>query len=205
VKILHVGCGRRKVSAIELAQYVGLAMDGLESAEVIHLDAREDLNPDVVCVLGEEPLPFEDDAFDLVIAWHVLEHIGRQGINAGWLEGTDADFWPELYRVLKPKGWLYAESPYRGSRWEWADPTHTRSMSEDAIIYAMQDSYRYKGSMISPFRPLCDFKWFGMGGMEKGWALVHDQQDSRNTNIRFALKAEKPLRPWWEDTQTEQD
>jgi hypothetical protein len=53
--------------------------------------------------------------------------------------------------------------------------------------------------MISPYRIGCVFAWLGMGGMEKGWALVQDPRDSRNTNFRFALKAIKPLRGWWHD------
>ena len=52
-----------------------------------------------VAAVGEH-LPFEDDSFDIVVAWMVLEHI------------TAPDFYArELGRVLKPGGWLCAVTP----------------------------------------------------------------------------------------------
>ena len=50
-------------------------------------------------------LPFEDEAFDLVISNHVVEHVGdleRQDNHLG-----------EIARVLRPGGWLYLATPNR--------------------------------------------------------------------------------------------
>ena len=194
MKILHVGCGRKKYDAATLLASVGLSLPEADAAEVLHLDAAAHLQPDVHCQLGAEAIPLEDDSIDLVIAWHVLEHIGRQGEAPAWFFA-----WEELYRVLKADGWIYAESPYYDSIWAWSDPTHTRIVSEHALIFFMQDAYRAQGSMISPYRIRCDFQWMGLSGMERGWAVIPDPSEPRHRAVRFALAAKKPLRPWWED------
>lgn len=193
MKVLHLGCGRKKIDAADLFAYVGLQGMDTADVEILHLDADRRLSPDLVCELGVDPIPLPDDSVDLVIAWHVLEHIGTQGQSAGWFR-----FWEDLYRVLTPDGWLYAECPHYTSIWAWSDPTHTRAISEHSFLFFNQDSYRIPGSMISPYRIDCDFQWAGIGGMDKGWVLVPDAQDVRNTSLRFALSARKPLRPWWE-------
>ena len=46
------------------------------------------------------PLPFEDESFDAIISWYVLEHV------------EDADFYAgEIARVLKPGAWFCAVTP----------------------------------------------------------------------------------------------
>ena len=136
-------------------------------------------NPDVVCTLGLEALPFPDDAFDAAIAIHVLEHIGRVGKTWGWFY-----FWEELYRVLKPGSPLHFEAPLWNSVWAWADPTHVRPLSPEAFAFFDQDNYR-RDSAMSPYRIHCDYGAapyrLGPGGHFSG-----------------TLIARKPLRPWWE-------
>jgi SAM-dependent methyltransferase len=173
-----------------------VGLQGMDASEVnvIHLDADARLQPDLVCRLGVDPIPVADNSVDLVIAWHVLEHIGTQGVTAGWFE-----FWEDLYRVLKPEGWLYAECPYYAGIWAWSDPTHTRAISEHSFLFFNQDAYRIPGSMISPYRLNCDFNFVRMGGMDQGFTVLTGERDTREQSIRFALRARKPLRPWWED------
>jgi SAM-dependent methyltransferase len=72
---------------------------------------------DVVCELGEEKLPFEDGAFDVILARDVLEHV---------------DLVPalrELHRVLAPGGRLVISTVHFTSRNLWIDPTHRRGFS----------------------------------------------------------------------------
>lgn len=169
MRILHLGCGR-----------VGKNLPEYAGAEIVTLDADARLEPDVVCDLGWQPIPFEPDSFDVAVAIHVLEHIGRQGETAEWF-----DFWEDLYRVLKPGGLLRFESPLYSSVWAWADPSHTRALSPESFVFFNQDAYRIPGSSISPFRIRCDFEPIG--------ELV-----VRDGNFGGALRARKPLRPWWE-------
>jgi SAM-dependent methyltransferase len=191
MRVLHVGCGRKRWAADELFRYTGLQLPA-QSAEVLHLDADPVLAPDLVCRLGQDRIPLEDDSVDLVVAWHVLEHVGRQGETAEWFQCFE-----ELYRVLKPDGWLYGESPYYTSIWAWTDPTHTRAISEHSFVFFAQSSYGIASSAISPYRIRCDFGWLGMTNLEKGYAVIHDRRDSRIHSLRFCLVAKKPLVPWW--------
>jgi SAM-dependent methyltransferase len=193
MRVLHVGCGRKKWTAEELFRYVGLKMQ-TEGVEVLHLDADSSLKPDIVCCLGTTPIPLPDNSIDLVVAWHVLEHIGKQGDIYEWFYAFE-----ELYRVLQPDGWLYGESPYYTSLWAWSDPTHSRVISEHSFIFFAQSSYTIDSSAISPYRINCDFGWLGMTNLEKGFRVIQDKQDPRIHSIRFCLIAKKPLKPWWEN------
>lgn len=190
--VLHVGCGRKRWAAAELFRYVGLSMDTTD-ATVLHLDADAALQPDLVCRLGVDAIPLPDDSVDVVIAWHVLEHVGRQGETREWFQ-----CWEELYRVLKPGGMLYGESPYYSGIWAWSDPTHSRAISEHSFVFFAQDSYRIAESAISPYRIRCDFQWASMPGMPKGFARIAHPTDPRVESLRFALIAKKPFFGWWE-------
>lgn len=56
-RILHLGCGLKRI-------------DG-----AVNVDLREITGPDVVHNLDRRPWPFEDEAFDEVIAYDVIEHL----------------------------------------------------------------------------------------------------------------------------------
>lgn len=189
--VLHLGCGRKQYDAPELFAYVGLKMADSD-ATVIHLDADPRLEPDLVCRLGEQPIAVPDDSVDLIVAWHVLEHIGTQGRIEAWF-----DFWEEAYRVLKPNGWLYGESPYYTSLWAWSDPTHTRALSEASFVFFNQDAYRIPESAISPYRIACDFRLLAIPGLEDGTRVIEQPDNTKIHSLRFALTAQKPLQPWW--------
>jgi SAM-dependent methyltransferase len=66
-------------------------------------------------------LPFDDNTFDEIHAYEVLEHIGKQG---DWMRILRE--WSEWWRILKPGGHLYASSPLWSSEWAWGDPGHTQ-------------------------------------------------------------------------------
>ena len=76
-------------------------------AEVVGTDVDPVVldNPslDTAHVVGlGEPLPFEDDSFDLVVADYVLEHINAEDAQ------TLAE---DVMRILKPGGWFAARTP----------------------------------------------------------------------------------------------
>jgi SAM-dependent methyltransferase len=97
-RVLDVGCfGFRQVA---LAHRLGL--DGLQHAGV-DFNAYSDVPAEFEfrrADLSREPLPFEDDAFDLVVASHVIEHLPRGG-----------EFIGECLRVCRPGGAVYVEAP----------------------------------------------------------------------------------------------
>lgn len=165
--ILDLGCGRTP------------KQDG-----VIRLDVDYAVHPDYICFLGYEHIPLDDNSVDMARAIHVLEHIGKQGDTGAWFH-----FWQDLYRVLKPEGLLYLESPMWNSVWAWADPSHSRALSPEAFAFLNQDNYRIAGSSISPFRLQCDFVPVGP------WRTID------GGHFGGMLRARKPLQPWWRDAE----
>lgn len=184
LRVLHLGCGRK-------GRMVPLTVD--RPLDVTSLDADPLLEPDIVCRLGAEPIPLPNDSVDLAVAFHVLEHIGRQGETAEWFS-----FFEDLYRVLTPGGELHFESPLYSSVWAWADPSHVRALSPQSFVFFNQDSYRDRDSGISPFRIRCDFVPSGFEGVPDS-ANPHIAASEGHSSFRGVLIAKKPLEPWWTD------
>jgi len=179
--ILHLGCGR---DTLDIPEY--------KDADIITLDQDAELKPKIVCTLGRDLIPLADDSVDVAIAIHVLEHIGKQGEMKEWFQ-----FWEELYRVLKPDGFLYFESPLYSSVWAWSDPSHTRALSPWSFVFFQQESYRLKPTRISPFRINCDF--VPMGFEKSSDESLEIQADERFSHFKGQLRANKPLKVWWKD------
>lgn len=192
--VLHIGCGRRKgqdAAGVKLHNRDGSDYAG--EVKWLDLDGNPSVNPDVLCTLGVDPLPLPDDSVDLVLASHVLEHIGELGKTEGWFY-----CWQELYRVMKGGGQVQFECPYATSVWAWADPTHIRGITEYTFLYLNQDAYLVGGS-IPDYRPPFDFVL----------SNVQLREDTGNAEVRVKeqysfingiLTARKPFRPYWERT-----
>lgn len=82
------------------------------------LDIRKFPNVDVVHNLDEHPWPFADKSMSRILAVHVVEHLQLLLVR----------FMNECWRILKPGGSVYIETPMAGVDvdLEWADPTHVR-------------------------------------------------------------------------------
>jgi len=72
----------------------------------INIDNNPDVNPDIVCNLGHEKLPFEDDSVNYVFSNHFFEHLD-----------TDESIFllDELYRVCKPGAVIKLVCPHQMS------------------------------------------------------------------------------------------
>lgn len=84
-----------------------------------------------------EPLPYENNSFDVVFMFHVLEHVSSE-------ENAIA----EVHRVLKKGGILYLASPYRGL-FSWADTANLRYRFPElhkflGLIFFGRDEYERK-------------------------------------------------------------
>ena len=147
--------------------------------KLVTLDINEDHAPDVVHDLTKFPYPFEDDTFDEVHAYEVLEHTGRQG---------DYEFffkqWEELWRILKPDGFFCGTCPDLTSRWVWGDPGHTRVIAPESFIFLNQPQYEMQVGKT----PMTDYRFIYKADFEP----LH--LETQGETFVFVLKAMKPSR-----------
>jgi len=117
MKILELGAGARPIKK--------------EGIEIVHLDKIP--LPDIEVVIdlnrisplfGGQKLPFNDEEFDEVLAYDIIEHI--------------IDVIPlieEIYRVLKPKGIVRIRTTnYKFSN-AFRDPTHYHFFTDQSFDY----------------------------------------------------------------------
>ena len=141
---------------------------GLEPVpeEIVTLDMDSATKPDILHNLDVHPWPVFSDTFDQVHAYEVLEHLGQQGDWRGFFD----DF-AEIYRVLKPGGYLVFSCPLPESVWAWSDPGHTRIISLESLTFLDQDSYAQVGKT-----PMTDYRGYWKGNLK----LVGHQKTEHN-------------------------
>ena len=94
-KILDIGCGCNKVPGS-----IGMDIDQNSHADIIH-----DLN--------KYPYPIDDNSLDKVFAKHIIEHLD-----------DPKNFLQEIYRILKPRGTAFIETPHFSSHVAYSEPQH---------------------------------------------------------------------------------
>ena len=130
VSELLIGCGnsrRRKMPLHGRREWLGL----------VTMDHDPNCGADIVHDLDVTPWPIEADTFDEVHAYEVLEHLGAQGDWRAFFR-----HFGEIWRVLKPGGYLCATVPSYKSQWAWADPSHTRIIAPGTLVFLSQREYR---------------------------------------------------------------
>jgi len=126
------------------------------------LDIHPDSGANVIHDLNVLPYPFEDNTFDEIHAYEVLEHCGIQG---DW-KFFFAQF-SEFYRILKPDGYLMGTVPMWDSPWAWGDPSHTRIINKCSLSYLDQDHYKQCGqTSSSDFRDVWKGNFIGRAAQE---------------------------------------
>lgn len=122
-RVLDAGCGSGPLSAALRAQ--GAIMTGFDGSPAMIELARQRLGTEVPLHVADlaEPLPFDDDAFDAVVASLVLHYLGDWAAPLA-----------ELRRVLRPSGRVVLSVNHPTARmWTHPDEDYftTRSYSED--------------------------------------------------------------------------
>jgi len=139
------------------------------------LDYNKDHGAEVTWDLNVMPYRFNPNTFDEIHAYEVLEHTGAQGDYKFFF----AQF-TELHRILKPNGYLLATCPSRHSVWAWGDPSHTRILQKEQLVFLEQWRYVAVGkTSMSDFRSIykVDFE------------IVAAEED--DDSLKFILRAIK--------------
>lgn len=169
---LLLGCGsdkRKKVWPVSKE----ISMDW---TNVTTLDFAAVHKPDVLHDLRIKPWPFDDNIFDEVHAYEVLEHLGQQGDFISFF----SDFY-EIWRILKQGGILYATCPMWNGSWAWGDPGHTRIISSNSLVFLSQAVYARDVGKTA----MSDYREYWKGDFE---ILGLTEQPE---NLIFALQAIK--------------
>jgi len=106
-RVLCIGCGQTK-----------------PTPGVIRLDISSEVKPDVVWDLDDFPYPFEDNQFDVVECFDVIEHLSNIPKS---LE--------EIHRILKNQGILKITTPHYSCSNSYVDPTHRYHLSYYSFDY----------------------------------------------------------------------
>lgn len=169
MKELLIGCGSSRDKRIHVP-------GNNEWSNLVTLDINPDHQPDVVWDLHNLPLPFEDNTFDEIHAYEVLEHVGAQGDYKTFF----AQF-TEFHRILKPQGKFCATVPTPTSPWAWGDPSHTRIFAKEWLTFLRQKSYEEQVGKTS----LSDFRYIYKADYEI--LMAHEHKDT----FLFVLEAIK--------------
>lgn len=143
--ILDLGCGGNKYEGS-----IGIDVVGPPATAA-----------DIVCHLGFEEIPMDDNSVDLVIARQFLEHVPHCVWSPGVIGHADGQeitwrrFQPsvflfnEIYRVLKGRGVLHAELPTtinplgQATQPAFQDPTHCSYWVPETLNYFAGDYYGF--------------------------------------------------------------
>lgn len=169
---LLIGCGSRRIRTVSLDENTNFE-------NVTTLDNNSSHNPDILHDLTVLPLPFEDESFDEIHAYEVLEHTGAQG-DYKFFFAQFEDFW----RMLKPDGLLCATVPWWQGVWAWGDPSHTRTIQLETLSFLHQPKYTAEIGVTA----MSDFRHIYSADFDLVKAF-HDQ-----TTLSFILRAVKPSR-----------
>lgn len=140
-KQLLIGCGSSREKRMTCD-------NNYEWGELVTLDNNATHQPDVVWDLMDMPLPFMGREFDEIHAYEVLEHLGQQGDYKLFFKQFS-----EFHRILKPDGHLLATVPMKDSPWALGDPSHSRIITPEQLVFLRQSSYEQVGkTSMSDFR-----------------------------------------------------
>lgn len=166
---LLIGCGSKWDKR--------LTCDGTQDwSNLSTLDNNKDHNPNHVIDLSVLPYPLGDNLFDEIHAYEVLEHTGAQGDYKFFFRQFE-----EFWRILKPGGHLLATCPSRHSVWAWGDPSHTRIVQAEQLIFLSQRIYADQVGKT----PMSDFRYMYKADFE----IIH-ASDNKET-VEFIIKAIK--------------
>lgn len=111
----------------------------------VNVDAEPMTEPDVVCNIGHDRWPFDDDSVDEVVAEHILEHLTTPELF---------HCMKEMYRVCRNEATVGLRLPHPRHDIFLSDPTHQRPIMPGTMLMFSQGQIRElrgKGITLTPF------------------------------------------------------
>jgi len=180
---LEVGCGKgthlKIFSNLLSGKFYGVDFEKIDNLEGCTVKQ---------CNLELEPLPFEDDEFDVVFSKSVIEHV----VNT-------ENFLYEIKRVLKPGGKLILMAPDWQSQMKcfYDDPTHVKPFTKQSMFASLKLA-KFEKIHVSDFMQLPStwkypvlrhvYKFFGYLFPEN---FKWKSSKGRNTNDRKFIRFSK--------------
>ena len=148
MKSLLLGCGNSRKKQI-IPPGAPKEFDELVTVDIT------DCGADIVCDLDYLPYPFKDEEYDEIHAYEVLEHTGDQGDERFFFRQFN-----ELWRTLKPDGYLCLSVPLWNGKWAWGDPGHRRVFTPDTFSFLEERHYDQLGvTSCADYRHLIEGYW----------------------------------------------
>jgi len=151
MNILLIGPGKNRIKAITFS---GDDTNFSNDDTLTSIDMDPSSNPDFLMDLNEVfpdgKLPFNDETFDEIHAYNVLEHIGRQGDWKGYFKEFE-----EYHRILKNNGKFFILVPILNDA--IADPGHSRFFHRNHFGFLNQNFYTLNKEKTTS---ATDYRWF---------------------------------------------
>lgn len=107
------------------------------------VDVRDNLAGNIRSAdLTVEAIPFADDSFDYLSAYDFIEHIPRV-VYAPNRRNAFIEVMNEVYRVLRPGGLFYSQTPAYPHGVAFRDPTHVNFITEETFPLYFDDTNRW--------------------------------------------------------------
>lgn len=111
-------------------------------------------------------LPYEDEYFDEIHAYEIVEHYGTQGDYRGFFREFG-----EYWRILKPGALMIISCPMWDSPWSIGDPGHCRIFSKESFSWLSEKHYEQiddtGSSSCTDYRSLIEGKSWDILGVEE--------------------------------------
>ena len=128
--MLDIGCGLGLF--VECCYKFGIPCIGLEGSEyAVQAVKKREPNLDIRHHYLEEPFPFEDETFSMVMCNQVIEHLTRE---------TARNALRESYRVLSEGGTIIVYSPSIYNLKQSMDPTHINLHSPKSLNRELEEA-----------------------------------------------------------------
>ena len=144
--ILDIGCGYGWCE-LEFLKHGAKMITATEITENDLRTIRQNISDPRLVTLSADAcsLPFDNNVFDTVVVWEVLEHLPKH---------TEPRMFEEIHRVLKPGGYLYLSTPHRSFFTNILDPAwwligHRHYAAKDLQKLAQKNNFQIVKTYIT--------------------------------------------------------